>query len=205
MNWNNDETRARWRRVPANFHYNDVMMSAVASLITSLTVVYSSVYSGANQRKHQSSASLAFMRGIHRWPVNYPHKGPVVRKMFSFDDVIMLTANIKASCVMHDINYGLRHNSFFQIMRNRQILLWKQTTLIFSAYSLWIGLVTDASCCMNAFSLCLVIMFKGLPGAKSLTCMKMKIPVVHMSNIILDCWNLGLPFMYCERGLNELW
>ena len=47
------------------------------------------VYSGADKRKHQSSAPLAFVRGIHRWPVNSPHKGPVTRKMFSFDDVII--------------------------------------------------------------------------------------------------------------------
>ena len=39
-------------------------------------------------KKRQSSASLAFVRGIHRWPVNSPHKGPVTRKMFPFDDVI---------------------------------------------------------------------------------------------------------------------
>ena len=64
-------------------------MGAMASQITSLTVVYSTVYSGGDQRKHQSSASLAFVRGIHRWPVNSPHKGPVTRKMFPFDDVIM--------------------------------------------------------------------------------------------------------------------
>ena len=44
---------------------------------------------GADQRKHQSSSSLAFVRGIRRWPVNSPHKGPVTRKMFPFDDVIM--------------------------------------------------------------------------------------------------------------------
>ena len=43
----------------------------------------------ADQRKHQSSASLAFVRGIHRWPVNSPHKWPVTRKMFPFDDVIV--------------------------------------------------------------------------------------------------------------------
>ena len=67
------------------YHYNNVIMSAMASQITSLTVVYSSVYSGAHQRKHQSSASLAFMRGIHRLPVNSSHKGPVTRKMFPFD------------------------------------------------------------------------------------------------------------------------
>ena len=57
--------------------------------ITSLLIVYSTVYSGADQRKHQSSASVAFGRGIHRWPVNSPHKLPVTQKIFPFDDVIM--------------------------------------------------------------------------------------------------------------------
>ena len=70
-------------------HYNDVIMSTMASQNTSLTIVYSTIYSGADQRKHQSSASLAFVRGIRRWPVNSPHKGPVTRKKFPFDDVIM--------------------------------------------------------------------------------------------------------------------
>ena len=70
-------------------HYNDVIMSMIVSQITSLTIVYSTDYSGADQRKHQSSASLAFVRRIHRGPVNSPHKGPVTRKMFPFDDVIM--------------------------------------------------------------------------------------------------------------------
>ena len=64
-------------------------MSVMASQITSLTIVYSTVYSGTDHRKHQSSASLAFVGGIHRWPVNSPHKGPVTRKMFPFDDLIM--------------------------------------------------------------------------------------------------------------------
>ena len=64
-------------------------MGAIACQITSLTIVYSIVYSDADQRKHQSSASLAFVRGIHRGPVNSPHKWPVTRKMFPFDDVIM--------------------------------------------------------------------------------------------------------------------
>ena len=61
-------------------HYNDVIMGAIASQITSLAIVYSTIYSGAYQRKHQSSVSLAFVRGIHRWPVNSPHKWPVTRK-----------------------------------------------------------------------------------------------------------------------------
>ena len=69
--------------------YDDVTMSLMASQITSLTIVYSTVYSGADQRKLQSSASLAFVWGIHRGPVNSLHKRPVTRKMFPFDDVIM--------------------------------------------------------------------------------------------------------------------
>ena len=71
-------------------HCCDVIMGAMASQITSLTLVYSAVYSGTDQRKHQSSASLAFVQRIHRWPVNSPHKWPVTRKMFPFDDVIMI-------------------------------------------------------------------------------------------------------------------
>ena len=75
--------------VISTVHYNDVIMGAIAYQITSLTIVYLTVYSDADQRKHQSSASLAFMRGIHRRPVNSSHKWPVTRKMFPFDDVIM--------------------------------------------------------------------------------------------------------------------
>ena len=69
--------------------YSEVIMGAMASQITDVSILYLTVCSGANQRKHQGSASLAFVRGIHRWPVNSPHKGPVKRKMFPFDDVIM--------------------------------------------------------------------------------------------------------------------
>ena len=82
-----------WR--PMNFprkgpvHYDDVIMGTIASQITSLTIVYSALYSGADQSKHQSSASLAFVWRIHRGPVNSPHKWPVTRKMSPFDDVIM--------------------------------------------------------------------------------------------------------------------
>ena len=73
-------------------HYSDIIMGTVASQITSLTIVYSTVYSDADQRKHQSFASLAFVRGIHRGPVNSPHKWPVTWKMFPFDDVVMTMA-----------------------------------------------------------------------------------------------------------------
>ena len=70
-------------------HYNDVIMATMASKITGISMVCSVVCFGADQGKHQSSASLAFMRGIHRWPVNSPHKGPVMQKMFPIDDVVM--------------------------------------------------------------------------------------------------------------------
>ena len=72
-----------------SYNYNDVIMSTMTFQITGASIVYSTVCSGADQRKHQSSASLAFVRGIHRWPVNSPHKAPVTRKMFPFDDVII--------------------------------------------------------------------------------------------------------------------
>ena len=67
------------------WHYGDVIMGAIASQIISLTIDYSTVHSDADQRKHQSSASLAFVRRIH---LNSPHKWLVTRKMFPFDDVI---------------------------------------------------------------------------------------------------------------------
>ena len=68
-------------------------MGTMASQITSLTIFYSTLYSGTDQRKHQSSESLAFVWGIHRGPVNSPHKGPVMRKIFPFGDVIMEWCN----------------------------------------------------------------------------------------------------------------
>ena len=70
-------------RYPQQTHYNDVIMTTMASQITSLTVVY------ADQRKHQSSVLLALCAGTSPGPVNSPHKGPVTRKMFPFDDVSM--------------------------------------------------------------------------------------------------------------------
>ena len=69
-------------------HYNDVIIGMTASQITSFMIVYSTVYSGADQWKHESSVSLAFVQGIHRGPVNSQHKWPVTWKMFAFDDVI---------------------------------------------------------------------------------------------------------------------
>ena len=52
----------------------------------------------ADQRQNQSSESLAFVRGVHRWLVNSPHKGPVLRKMFPFDEVIMTRVIMNSCC-----------------------------------------------------------------------------------------------------------
>ena len=75
-------------------HYRDVILST-ASRITDVSIVYSIVCSGADQRKYQSSASLAFVGEIHRWPVNFP-KGPVSWKIFPFDDIIMKICKMAA-------------------------------------------------------------------------------------------------------------
>ena len=82
------------RYVSLTFHYSDVIMSALASHITGLSRICWNICWGADQRRHQSSASLAFVRGIHRWPVDSPHKGPVTRQTFPFGDVIMYQVNI---------------------------------------------------------------------------------------------------------------
>ena len=84
--------------MPMLHHYDDIIMGTMVSQITSLTIVYSTVYSDTDQRKHQSSASLAFVRGIHRGPVNSPHKWPVMQKMFLFHDVIMTPDLDNATC-----------------------------------------------------------------------------------------------------------
>ena len=73
----------------SGWHNCDIIMSVMASNITGISIVYSAVCSGADQRKHQTSTSLAFVWGIHQWQVNSPHKGTVTWKVFPFDDIIM--------------------------------------------------------------------------------------------------------------------
>ena len=103
-------------------------MGTMASQITSLTIVYSTVYSAANQRKHQSSASLAFVWGIHRGPVNSPHKGPVTRKMFPFDDVIM------SSSIKQISKYSLK-------------MLKSDRSLYFKCSFIWSAILFPLLCC----------------------------------------------------------
>ena len=95
-NWTHSKTTTKQTKT-RTVHYDDVIMGTIASQITSLTIVYSTVYSGADQSKHKSSASLAFVWGIHRGPVNSPHKWPVTRKKCPFADVIMLHTSRESS------------------------------------------------------------------------------------------------------------
>ena len=92
------------------YHYSDVIMGTMVSQITSLTIVYSTVYSSADQRKHQSSVSLAFVWGIHRWPVNFTHIWPVTRKIFPFDDVIMMED------VSHNSIMNRKHSTLLMLL-----------------------------------------------------------------------------------------
>ena len=98
------------------FHYSDVIMGAIASPITSLTIVYSTVYSGADQRKHQSSASQAFVREIHRASVNSPHKGPVTRKMFH-----LMTSSCSEPLIL---NMDNDISAYFHAYLWRSSILW---------------------------------------------------------------------------------
>ena len=101
-----------------------------ASQITSLMIVYSTVYSDADQIKHQSSASLAFVQGIHRWPVNSPRKWPVTWKMFPFDDIMMM------SC----------HAGF--ILENKNII-WYFLSFLWDTTVIWNPYLWKAGTCWN--------------------------------------------------------
>ena len=89
-------------------------MSTMAAQITGVSLVYSAICSVADQWKYQSSTSLAFMRGIHRSPVDSPHKGPVTRKMFPFDDIIMIPSwNLCAYSVYSRLHFQIRVTNYF--------------------------------------------------------------------------------------------
>ena len=128
-------------------NYNDVIMSAMASQITGVSNVYSTACSGTDQRKHQSSASLDFVRGIHRWPVNSLHKGPVKRKCFHLmkifpcHDVIMFQSS-EIIVSPYDTDRWNIHNKFTALVRSSRLTTkWYQL----SAYepSFYIRLVAS--------------------------------------------------------------
>ena len=113
------------------FHYNDVILGAMAPEITSPTIVYPNVYSGADQRKRQSSVSLALVRGNHRRPVNSPHRWPVTRKMFPLDDVIMHYDSVSEWCdsFRWDAHTGIREAYGLIIVQGCLVyeLIWSTT------------------------------------------------------------------------------
>ena len=109
---------------PLIAHYNDVIIGAIASQIISLTIVYATVYSDAD-KKYQSSASLAFVRGISRRPVNSPHKWPVTRKMFPFDDVIIFFS-VSIAQIARQFDRAI-FGTFFQPPRRKMFFVWRKT------------------------------------------------------------------------------
>ena len=117
-------------------------MGAISFQITSLTIVYSIVYSDADQRKHQSSASLAFVWGIHRGPVNSPHKWPVTRQMFPFDDVIM----------PEHVSYNGLMSKPYPFMKDYVILwwnVWHRTVPTWGITKIQFGYIYSHQICMQ--------------------------------------------------------
>ena len=117
-------------------------MGAIASQITSLTIAYSIVYSDADQRKHQSSASLAFVRGIHRGPVNSPHKWPVTRKCFH-----LMTSSWKVPRCEQDTVHGLSQSG--EAFNRRRVIWWPLLKLEVPSRSDW---CTSYRACENDIS-----------------------------------------------------
>ena len=124
-----------WGLIFVHGHYSDVIMSAIASQITSVSIVCLTVCSAANQWKLQSSASLAFMRGIHRWPANSLHKRPVTQNMFPFDDVIMVCLRLS-----HE-KLSTSHSFLWDIISHQQLTHWgrnkKPNNMTFSNAFSW--------------------------------------------------------------------
>ena len=115
------------------FHYSDVIKSAMTSQI-----VCSTAFSGADQRKHQSSASLVFVRGNNRSPVDSPHKGPVTQKMLPFDDVIMLVdgeiCQLASKHLLVPVMWSMVFHSIFsrrtEYWTNFQHTFWQTLSII---------------------------------------------------------------------------
>ena len=83
------DTSINCKPTPKPLYWCHNERDGISTWTTCVSIVCTTVCSGADQRKYQSSAPLDFVRGIHRWPVNSPHKGPVTRKIFPYDGIIM--------------------------------------------------------------------------------------------------------------------
>ena len=159
-------------------------MGAIESQITSLTIVHSTVYSDADQRKHQTSASLAFVRGIHLGPVNSPHKWPVTRKMFPFDDVIMSSSKATEW-------YGeIYHVKWCYIYNNniKNKILWKNLKISY------------ALCCIKSHTATKQLLRYPLRYTIHVTTFKINIPFEHSKHTIRQAhWTIVyIQYRTCE-------
>ena len=134
MSQSQPEPRSRFVRFTHCRCVHSVIMTVIwdahyewASKITRVSIVCSTIHLGADQRKHQTSASMAFVRGIHRWPANSPHKGTVTRKMFLFDDVIMRLEHVHVS---NKCLYYLKLLAVLSEWNSCQLQSWMITTIM---------------------------------------------------------------------------
>ena len=97
------------------FHYADVIMSAMASQITGLTIVYSIFIQAQIKENIKAPRHWPFVWGIHRRPVNSPHKRPVTRKMLPFDDVIMSKFFVSLRQLLENVNHFIFDYFIFYI------------------------------------------------------------------------------------------
>ena len=181
------------RKENSKAHYSDVIMGTMASQITSRTIVCSTVYLGTDQRKHQSSASLAFVRGIHQWLVNSPHKGPVTRKMFPFDDVIM--ENSKAGpilpffCSVSQMPGAKDLDSLSHKTINHQILI--------SLIAVWLGVKIIISL-WNLTGTWATVLLRHLQNFKAIRSWNLKLSIYTSVNWISIGLDNGLLPFQCQ-------
>ena len=118
-NWNNLEERQFKQIMTVQILFAvHVIMNARSSQISSLTIVYLTVYSRRRWKKTSKLASLAFVWGIHRWPVYSPHRRPVTRKIFPFDDVTMCFQETCHCCynIYHRKSFEYFVTGYFQLL-----------------------------------------------------------------------------------------
>ena len=196
--------------------------------ITSLTSVFSTVYSDADQRKHQSSASLAFVRGIHRGPVNSPHKWPVTRKLFPFDDVIMsspdwecrqwvISAGVIITCapVSTDNDWTSCCVRVLVILRH-----WLHRPLSYLTKSTWfywshnrpdvfiwmLSSVIEVSILVDGLHLCMLNLLQFVETKPGYSCpFVLDDQFVHSFGRTYDFWMRRIPLRQAINGLAMVW
>ena len=113
-----------------HYYKNDTLTSSWAWWRLKLPAfrLFDQLFVQAQIKKHQSSASLAFMRGNHRWPVVFPHKRPITRKIFSFDDVIVCRPGAMSKMIQSEKSLQ-KNQSIIQSFWDRShmaVCLWSE-------------------------------------------------------------------------------